>query len=140
MTQATETRSLVMEKELAHPPEKVWRALTEGSLLEQWMMKNDFEPVVGHKFTFRMPPMPNWNGIVDCEVLTVEPYERLSYRWNTQGGPLMVVNLTLTKTDGGVLLRMEQTGFPAGDQAAYGGAQYGWNGFLGRLPDVVARA
>jgi uncharacterized protein YndB with AHSA1/START domain len=64
--------SLVVERVFAHPPEKLWRALTERPLLAQWMMNNDFEPVVGHKFQFRAEPMPNWNGIVDCEVLVID--------------------------------------------------------------------
>ena len=60
-----------------HTPEKVWRALTRGPLIEEWLMKNDFRPVVGHKFNFRAKPMPQWNGVVDCEVLIVEPNKRL---------------------------------------------------------------
>ncbi len=52
------TKSLVIEKDLPHPPEKVWRALTETSLIDQWLLSNDFQPVVGHKFTLRGPPMP----------------------------------------------------------------------------------
>ena len=69
---------------MPHPPEQVWRALAEAPLIEQWLMKNDFEPVVGHAFNFRAPPMPHWNGVVDSEVLVVEPHERL-YAWNASG-------------------------------------------------------
>ena len=63
---AAPTRTLVIEREMPHPPEKIWRALTEGQLIEQWLMKNDFQPVVGHRFQFRSTPVPNWNGIIDC--------------------------------------------------------------------------
>ena len=76
------TRSIVIERVMPHPPEKIWRALTQGHLIEEWLMKNDFQPVVGHKFNFRAEPMPGWNGVTDCEVLIVEPNERLSYRWD----------------------------------------------------------
>ena len=48
-------------------------------------MKNDFQPVVGHRFQFRATPQPHWNGVIDCEVLVVEPYQRLSYSWNPPG-------------------------------------------------------
>ena len=72
ITTAT-TRTLVIEREMPHPPEKVWRALTEGQLIEEWLMKNDFQPVVGHRFKFRATPVPNWNGVIDCEVLVVDP-------------------------------------------------------------------
>jgi len=79
------TRSLVVEKEMPHPPEKIWRALTQAPLIEAWLMANDFRPVVGHKFTLRTTPMPNWSGVVDCEVLMVEPNSRLSYSWDSMG-------------------------------------------------------
>ena len=78
MSNPTETpNTLVIERVFQHPLQKLWRALTESPLLAQWMMNNDFEPVVGRKFQFRADPMPNWNGIVDCEVLIVEPLQRL---------------------------------------------------------------
>lgn len=86
MTKPTaSTRSLIVEREFPHPPNKVWRALTEGPLIEGWLMKNDFRPVAGHRFTFRATPMPNWNGVTDCEVLAIEPNERLSYSFNASG-------------------------------------------------------
>ena len=63
----------MVERVFPHPPEKLWRALTESPLIAQWMMNNDFEPVVGRRFQFRADPVPNWNGVVDCEVLVVDP-------------------------------------------------------------------
>jgi len=141
---ATATRSVVIEREFAHPPEKVWRALTQGPLLEEWLMKNDFQPVVGHKFNFRAQPNPHWNGVTDCEVLVVEPNKRLSYTWNASGaeaanGTKTVVTWTLTPTKTGVLLRMEQAGFRPEDEGFYQGAKYGWNKMLGTLDQVLAR-
>src|SRR3984957_10620471 len=97
---AASTRSLVIEKDMPHPPEKIWRALTQSPLIEEWLMKNDFQPVVGHRFSFRATPVPNWNGIVDCEVLAVEPNSRLSYTWGSMGMK-SVVAWTLTPTSGG---------------------------------------
>jgi len=79
------TVSLVIEREMPHPPEKIWRALTQGALIEEWLMKNDFQPVVGNAFHFRSTPVPNWDGVIDCEVLVVEPNSRLSYSWGTMG-------------------------------------------------------
>src|SRR5579863_2246822 len=109
MTEAATTRSLVIEREMPHPPEKIWRALTQGPLMEEWLLKNDFQPVVGHRFTFRATPMPNWNGIIDCEVLVVEPTSRLSYSWGALGAE-SAVTFTLTPTESGTHLRMEQSG------------------------------
>jgi uncharacterized protein YndB with AHSA1/START domain len=122
---------------MPHPPEKIWRALTEGHLIEQWLMKNDFEPVVGRKFQLRSQPVPNWNGIIDCEVLLVEPKSRLSYGWASMGLE-SVVAWTLTPTQGGTHLRMEHSGFPSEESASYKGAKYGWTSFIGKLEHVVA--
>lgn len=141
MSNPTESpRSLVVERIFQHSPEKVWRALTEGSLLAQWMMSNDFEPVVGRKFQFRAEPKPNWSGVVDCEVLIVEPPQRLTYNWGTGGidsGLQWLVEWTLTPADGGTHVRMEQSGFRPEQRAAYQGAKYGWNNFIGNLERVV---
>ena len=133
----SETRSVVIEKEFAHPPEKVWRALTQGALMEEWLLKNDFQPVVGRKFNFRADPMPQWNGVIDCEVLIVEPHTKLAYSWGSLGVE-SVVTFTLTPTKGGVLLRMEQSGFRESQDNNLKGAQYGWQKFLGALERVVA--
>jgi len=136
MTDPAALRTLVIEREMAHPPEKIWRALTEGPLLEEWLLKNDFKPVVGHRFSFRREPVGNWNGVVDCEVLVVEPNSRLSYSWGTLGMETIVA-WTLTPTQGGTHLRMEQSGFGPDREANYKGAKYGWQNFIGKLEQVV---
>ena len=142
MTETTTAGAVVIERELPHPPQKVWRALTQSALIEEWLMKNDFEPVVGRKFTLRMAPAPNWNGVTDCEVLAVQPYRTLSYSWNSSGeeaenGLKTVVTWTLTPTPRGVLLRMEQSGFREDQKANYQGASYGWRKFVDQLERVV---
>jgi uncharacterized protein YndB with AHSA1/START domain len=130
------TRSVVMERVFLHPPEKLWRALTESPLLAQWLMANDFEPVTGRKFQFRAEAMPKWDGVIDCEVLVVEPLKQLSYRWSALGLDSVVL-FTLTGTDGGTHLRMEQAGFRQDQEAAYRGAGYGWQKFFGGLERVL---
>ncbi len=136
MTDAATTRTLVIEREMPHPPEKIWRALTQSSLIEQWLMTNDFQPVVGHHFSFRANPVPNWNGIIDSKVLVLDPPSRLSYSWTSMGLET-VVTWTLTPTGRGTLLRMEQSGFPSEEGANYKGAKYGWTSFIGKLENVV---
>ena len=135
-TPDTSTRSVIVEKEFPHPPEKVWRALTESSLIEQWLMRNDFQPVPGHAFTLRMDPVPNWNGVIDCEVVAVEPCKTLSYTWGTLGIET-VVTFTLTPTASGTHLRMEQSGFSPNQKANYQGAKYGWQKFFANLERVI---
>lgn len=100
-------------------------------------MDNDFQPAVGHKFHFRSTPVPNWDGIIESEVLVVEPDKKLSYSWGTLGLE-SVVTWTLTPTAAGTHVRMEHSGFGADQDAAYKGANYGWQKFIGGLERVVA--
>jgi uncharacterized protein YndB with AHSA1/START domain len=130
---STETRSVVTEREIAHPPEKIWRALTQPHLIGEWLMNNDFEPVAGHHFVFRA----DW-GAVACTVLAVQPTTTLSYSWNAHGLE-SVVTWTLTPTSTGTHLRMEQSGFRPDQQQAYQGAKGGWQIFLAALEQVLAR-
>ena len=130
------TRILVIERVFAHSPQKVWRALTEQPLIAQWLMNNDFEPVPRHKFQFRADPVPNWNGVIDSEVLVVEDGRQLSYSWGALGLDSVVL-WTLTPVEGGTHLRMEHSGFGPNQDAAYKGANYGWQKFIGNLERVV---
>jgi uncharacterized protein YndB with AHSA1/START domain len=136
MNDTAPTRTLVIEREMPHPPEKIWRALTQGALIEEWLMKNDFQPVVGHRFSFRATPVPNWDGVIESQVLVIEPHSRLSYSWASMG-LMTVVTWTLTPTKGGTNLRMEQSGFPMGGDGYFKGASYGWNNFIGNMERVV---
>jgi uncharacterized protein YndB with AHSA1/START domain len=137
---ASKTMSVVVEREFAFPPEKLWRALTQPHLIAEWLMKNDFEPVVGHSFSLR----GDWGGVLDCEVLTVEPNKTLSYTWNFAHDDAAfdlrsVVTFTLSPTATGTHLRMEQSGFRPGQKQAIGGAKVGWQQFLATLEQVLAR-
>jgi uncharacterized protein YndB with AHSA1/START domain len=139
---ATETRSIVVEREMPHPPEKVWRALTNGRLIEQWLMKNDFQPIVGHKFNFRALPMAGWNGVADCEVLVVDPPRTLAWSQNASGeqaaeGLHSVVTWSLAPTATGTLVRMEQSGFRAQDEGGYQAMSFGWPRVLANLERVA---
>jgi uncharacterized protein YndB with AHSA1/START domain len=137
---ASETRSVVVEREIPHPPEKIWRALTQPHLIEAWLMKNDFKPDVGHRFNLR----GDWGGVLDCEVLAVEPSKTLSYTWNFTHDDAAyslrsVVTFTLTPTSTGTHLRMEQSGFRPEQKQAFAGAKAGWQQFFGKLEQVLAR-
>ncbi len=136
---ATETRSVVVEREIPYPPEKIWRALTQPHLIAEWLMKNDFKPAVGHRFNLH----GEWGGVLDCEVLAVEPNKTLSYTWNFVHADAAfslnsVVTFILTPTPTGTHLRMEQLGFRPDQKQAYGGARHGWQQFLAKLEQVLA--
>lgn len=103
-------------------------------------MKNDFSPVVGHRFNISA----DWGGVLDCEVLAVEPNRTLSYTWNlAHQDPAFnlqsVVTFTLTPTAKGTHLRMEQSGFRPEQRRAYGGARAGWPQFLEKLELLLER-
>lgn len=103
------------------PIDKVWRALTDPDTLAQWVMANNFQPIVGYQCQFRNE---DWNLVVDCEVLEVEEPHRLSYTWT--GGPIdTIVTWTLRQDEDITHLHLEQTGFKEEDQA-FNGAKYGW--------------
>ena len=130
---ASKTLSIVIERELPHPPERIWRALTQPHLIEAWLMKNEFKPELGHAFTLKA----DW-GTVECSVRAVEENRRLSYSWDAK--PLeSIVTWTLTPTSTGTRLRMEQAGFGPENEMAFRGATAGWPRYFGALEDVLAR-
>jgi len=137
---ASETRTVVVEREIPHPPEKIWRALTQPHLIAEWLMQNDFSPRVGHRFNLK----GEWGGILDCEVLAIEPEKTLSYTWNYAHDDAAynlksVVTFTLTPTGTGTQLRMEQAGFRPDQKQAFGGAKHGWQQFFEKLEALLAR-
>jgi uncharacterized protein YndB with AHSA1/START domain len=130
---SAETLSVVVEREVPFPPEKIWQALTQPHLMEEWLMKSDFKPVVDHRFNFRA----DW-GVVDCQVLAVEPNRALSYTWAAYDLK-SVVTWTLTPTSTGTHLRMEHSGFRPEQKQNYQGARHGWRQFFAALEQVLAR-
>lgn len=138
------TRSLVLERFLPHAPRKVWRALTDGQLLEKWLIPNDFQPQVGHRFQMRAEPRPGWNGVTTGEVIAIQPFEQLIYTWNTaRDGETKTLESTITWTlktvEGGTLLRMEQSGFRTDEVHAYKGASEAWPGYLVKLEGLLTQ-
>jgi len=122
-----ETRKVVLEREFAHPPERVWRALTQPELIADWLMQSDFSAEVGHRFRFTA----EW-GEIDCRVLEIKPHRSLAYSWEAHGVKT-VVTWTLEATEQGTRLRMEQAGFRPDQKQAYAGATSGWARFFDKL-------
>ncbi len=114
--------------------EKLWSALTDASQLTKWFTENNFRPVVGHRFQFRLPPMNGWNGLIEGEVLIVEAPHRLSYTW--ESGEKHTVTWTLQDLgDGRVNLHLEQTGIE--NEQGRQGAQWGWTTWCGQLAKLL---
>jgi uncharacterized protein YndB with AHSA1/START domain len=135
------TKSIVVEREMPHPPEKIWRALTSSALIADWLMENDFEPEIGRKFQFRSRPMPGWRGFTNCEVLEADAPSRLVYTWGdgseSESGLRTIVTWTLTPIAAGTLVRMEQSGFRPEDEMGYQAMSGGWPRILEGLERVA---
>ncbi|MGI5148933.1 SRPBCC family protein [Plantactinospora sp. CA-294935] len=132
----TERGVIRADQYLAHPPGRVWQALTEPDLLARWFMPNDFKPVPGHRFTFQTMARPDqdFDGVVHCEVLEVEPEHRLQLSWS--GGHLeTTVTWTLAAEGRGTRLFVEHAGFDPDDpvqQHAFTIMSGGWRGMVFR--------
>ncbi len=138
------TKTIQREVPIPQPREQVWQALTQSASLAEWMFPNDFEPRLGHHFTFRVPPNPkvNFEGMeVHCEVLECEAPSRLAFSWVAGGLADSRVSFRLEADGEGTRLFFEHSGFdvsqPWGLQA-FKGAEFGWAKMLGQLPAVVA--
>ena len=144
------TKTIRREILIPQPRERVWRAITDSATLAEWMFPNDFQPRVGHHFTFRVPgnPKVGFDGlVVRCEVLECEPPRenaggRLAFSWSA-GGPVenTRVSFRLEPDGDGTRLVFEHSGFdvslPFGEQA-FAGAEYGWAKMFKQLAAVVA--
>jgi uncharacterized protein YndB with AHSA1/START domain len=114
-----------------HPIDRVWAALTSSEALEAWLMPNDFQPLIGHRFTFRTKPAPGFDGIVRCEVLELDPPSRIV--WSQAGGKIdTIVMFTLEPAgEQQTRLRMHQVGFHGlGAQITRRILASGWPGIL----------
>jgi uncharacterized protein YndB with AHSA1/START domain len=139
-TARSRSESLSLEFELNHPPEKVWRALTDPVLLAQWLLPViDLELEPGAAFTFKTDPHPGWDGVVICRMLEIEPHRKLSYTWVVGDMLRTVVTFTLTPTENGTRLSLVQSGFEPDQKQNLGGARYGWKMMGGKLVDLLAR-
>ena len=138
-TASSQSDTIAFEFDLRHPPEKVWRALTDPTLLAEWLL-----PVVGLKlepgaaFRFETQAYPGWDGIVNCRILEIEPPRKLSYAWTV---PFLdtVVTFTLTPTASGTHLSIVQSGFEPEQKQEFGGARYGWKMMGGKLVELLER-
>ena len=141
-TAPSQSDTISFEFDLRHPPEKVWRALTDPELLAEWLLPAvglELEP--GAAFTLKSQPYPGWDGTVDCRFVEIEPHRKLSYTWVVGGdlGLNTVVTFTLTPTESGTRLSLVQSGFKPEQKQNFGGARYGWKMMGGKLIDLLGR-
>lgn len=128
-----------------HPPEMVWEYLTNPDLMELWLMKNNFQPIVGADFQFRTNPKPSldFDGIFHCKVLEIIPFEKLSYSWSCgpgQGRITLdsVVVWKLQPTDKGTELFLEHSGFAKEENLDfYNALAHGWIEKFNKIADLL---
>ena len=129
-------RDLRFERTYPHPIERVWSAVATAEGLSHWLMPNDFEPVVGHRFRFQTQPAPGFDGIVESEVLEIDAPRRLVFTWKG-GGIDTTVSIVLTEVASGTALVLEQRGF-SGVRGFFIRQILG-NGWKGLLTDALAQ-
>jgi uncharacterized protein YndB with AHSA1/START domain len=139
-TGPSQIETIAFEIDLKHSPEKVWRALTDPTLLAEWLLPTiglKLEP--GTEFTLKAPQAyPGWDGIVNCQVVEVEPLRKLKYTWTV---PFLdtVVTFTLKPAPAGTHLTIVQSGFTADQKRESGGARYGWKMMGEKLIGLLER-
>jgi uncharacterized protein YndB with AHSA1/START domain len=136
------TKTIRRELKFPQSPAAVWRALATREALADWMYPNDFEPRVGHRFTFRVPPNPQarFDGLtVHCEVLRCAPPSELEFTWVVGDGFLDTrVSYRIEPDGSGTRVLFEHSGFKQ-DQAFHG-AEYGWTMMHGKLTQALEKA
>jgi uncharacterized protein YndB with AHSA1/START domain len=147
LAQKSNVRAIVVEDVLPHSAETIWRVLTTPELLSRWLMSNNFVPKLGQRFSFTDTPVGDWNGVVQCEILEIDPPHRLVYSW--VGGSMdksapesaldSTLSFTLTPTEGGTRFKLVHDGFrsPQND-AGYEALSHGWASSVQRI-DALAR-
>ena len=133
------TDAVMMELDLRHPPEKVWRALTDPALLAEWLLPvTGFDLAPGTAFTMKAQPQPGWDGLVNGRMLEIEKHRKLSYTW-VVGDIDTVVTFALTPTASGTHLSLVQSGFKPDQKRNLGGAKYGWKMMTEKLAGVLEK-
>ena len=138
-TDRSQTGSLSFDFDLPHPPEKVWRALTDPALLAEWLLPViDLKLEPGAAFTFKTQPVGGWDGIVHCRMAEIDTHRKLRYDWGV-GDMATVVTFTLTPSAQGTRLSLVHSGFRPDQKQNFGGARYGWKMMGGKLEDLLGR-
>ena len=138
------SKTIQREMLIPQPREQVWQAITDSATLAEWMFPNDFEPRVGHHFTFQVPANPkvNFEGLtVSCQVLECEEPHHLAFSWSAGALVDTKVSFRLEQDGNGTRLLFEHAGFDltqAFGEQAFKGAEYGWAKMLKQLGVVLA--
>jgi uncharacterized protein YndB with AHSA1/START domain len=142
------TQNIAVVEVFPQAPERIWKALTTGELIDRWLMKSTgFEPVAGARFTLQTTPSGAWDGVIHCQVLEVVPNKRLVYAWKGgnegnvgYGAPLdTIATFTLSRIENGTRLSLVHSGFvtPKND-SAFKNMSEGWKKVVRNLSTIAA--
>lgn len=135
------TMEIRLQRRLDHSPQRVWQALTDSKALARWLMPNDFQARLGHRFRFEGKPMPGWRGFVECEVVELDEPHVIAFSWlgDEDWTQPTVVRFSLEPDGGGTRLTLEHTGFaePWGSKVIEM-FKPGWGSMLDRLAKIIA--
>lgn len=145
----SDSREVIFDEIFPHTPDAIWKALTSGELIDQWLMKQTgFEPRLGNRFVFQTSPTADWDGQIHCEILELVPRERLAFSWksgsHTSSGYMprldTVVTWTLAHHDNGTRLRLVHSGFVMPkDESTYKNISRGWPTIVPKLMAIAAK-
>lgn len=130
----------------SHPPEVVWEYLTNAELMSQWLMPNDFQPIIGYDFAFKTKPIPSLDcdGIFYCKVLAIVPNKKLTYSWKSGPGNGVItvdslVEWTLQPKENGTELSLLHSGFKEIENfAIYAAMNDGWLKNINKILQLIA--
>jgi uncharacterized protein YndB with AHSA1/START domain len=142
-----------MQKTIKHqfffpnPPEVVWEYLTKAELIEQWLMPNDFQLMLGYEFRFIVKPMPSLNldGIAYCKILEIVPFKKLTYSWKAGPGAGeisldSIVEWTFIPKDNGTELQLVHSGFKEIENFnVYTAMDNGWVKQVGLITGLIEK-
>lgn len=148
--QLTTLRDIKVDEIFPHAAATLWRTLTTPELMGRWLMApTGFEPVVGNRFTFQTTAKGEWDGVIHCEVLEIEPNERLVYSWrgghesNEGYGALLetVVRWTLSQTEAGTRVQLSHEGFQLPqNEVAFTNMRQGWVKVVEKVGELSANS
>ncbi|GEM_PF-6368894 len=127
---------LVIERDIAAPPDVVFRFLVEPAKLVQWLGRAaEFDPTPGGAVRIDV----TGREITEGHVVEVVPDERVVFTWGWIGNPRIppgstTVSIDLTPTESGTRLVVTHAGLPDEEVVGHRG---GWEYFLPRLLTVV---
>jgi uncharacterized protein YndB with AHSA1/START domain len=136
--------TIELTKEIAAPPEAVFRALTDADELSRWWTTSaDSDARTGGAFEYRFefPAEPDRNHTYEGTYDSIVANERVAYPWQGRLGDTKVEVTLEAAGDGGTTLRLVHSGWGEGGEwpAAVKMHEDGWAFFLGNLQSYLER-